>query len=557
VEVVDPALRVARSRRRAILSIFVILVLLAGAGAFLHWKDGRSQRSTISDAPHEVSQQQDADLAVPPQAQETLQPAAPDPTATPDPTRTLADGIGKQPADGSDPPAARDDGGPAGRTLADGIGKQPARGSGGPVPREDDGPAGRPLADGIGKQPAEGSDPPAARDDDGPGGRTLADGIGKQPTDHVEPQRSAPEAPRRSREDLRNLPQTAARTVDAPPPGGTAAPPPAGAGAAAGPAPIGATAPSFDVVRVDQGGDVVAAGRAEPNARVTLSLDGRAIGETRADARGQWVYLTDRPLATVEGELSVAAVDAAGRSVTARDVVVVARTASGDRTTADPKQLQPGAAEQRQLPQQQATASPSGSQTVAGEAATPRQAAPEERSAAPAPLAVLVPQEGAPVVLQGPQTGITIGDFSLDSLTYDANGRVTVGGHLGDGGRAFVYVDDGFVGEATPDTAGRWSLSGQEPVAYGLHRLRIDQVDARGAVLARIETPFVRSERLPDLSQAERFVIVQPGSNLWTIARRTYGGGLQYVVIFNANTDQIKAPDLIYPGQIFALPNRG
>lgn len=36
---------------------------------------------------------------------------------------------------------------------------------------------------------------------------------------------------------------------------------------------------------------------------------------------------------------------------------------------------------------------------------------------------------------------------------------------------------------------------------------------------------------------------------------RTYGEGLKYWVIYHQNRNQIRDPDLIYPGQIFALPN--
>jgi nucleoid-associated protein YgaU len=49
-------------------------------------------------------------------------------------------------------------------------------------------------------------------------------------------------------------------------------------------------------------------------------------------------------------------------------------------------------------------------------------------------------------------------------------------------------------------------------------------------------------------------VTVQPGHNLWTLARTHYGSGVRYTQIFTANRDQIRDPDLIYPGQIFSMP---
>lgn len=51
-----------------------------------------------------------------------------------------------------------------------------------------------------------------------------------------------------------------------------------------------------------------------------------------------------------------------------------------------------------------------------------------------------------------------------------------------------------------------------------------------------------------------RIVTVQPGATLWAIARDRYGEGLAYVQVFEANKDKIRDPDLIYPGQVFTVP---
>lgn len=49
-------------------------------------------------------------------------------------------------------------------------------------------------------------------------------------------------------------------------------------------------------------------------------------------------------------------------------------------------------------------------------------------------------------------------------------------------------------------------------------------------------------------------VTVQPGYTLWGIAEAQFGSGYLYVQVFEANKDQIRNPDLIYPGQVFTLP---
>jgi len=60
-----------------------------------------------------------------------------------------------------------------------------------------------------------------------------------------------------------------------------------------------------------------------------------------------------------------------------------------------------------------------------------------------------------------------------------------------------------------------------------------------------------------DLGRSVRAVTVQPGSTLWAISRRNYGEGIMYVRIYEANRDRIRDPDLIYPGQVFTVPEGG
>lgn len=48
---------------------------------------------------------------------------------------------------------------------------------------------------------------------------------------------------------------------------------------------------------------------------------------------------------------------------------------------------------------------------------------------------------------------------------------------------------------------------------------------------------------------------VKKGDCLWNIAKRYYGNGSKYTLIYNANKDKIKNPNLIYPGQILTIPS--
>jgi len=113
--------------------------------------------------------------------------------------------------------------------------------------------------------------------------------------------------------------------------------------------------------------------------------------------------------------------------------------------------------------------------------------------------------------------------------------------------------------EATgAEEAGMQDTAGREP-------LRESQADAAPAASAPgttaeaespPEAPATVAERpeatvvVPELSTAS----VERGDSLWRISRQVYGRGIRYTEIFEANQDQIRNPDLIYPGQVFVLP---
>lgn len=57
------------------------------------------------------------------------------------------------------------------------------------------------------------------------------------------------------------------------------------------------------------------------------------------------------------------------------------------------------------------------------------------------------------------------------------------------------------------------------------------------------------------LQAADGAVIIRRGDTLWRISRRVYGRGVRYSTIYLANQEQIRDPDMIWPGQIFAVPD--
>ncbi len=269
--------------------------------------------------------------------------------------------------------------------------------------------------------------------------------------------------------------------------------------------------PRFDVVRVEPGGDAVMAGRARPGSTVVILDNAKPLGEVTANARGEWVFVPRQPLAPGTRELSLEMRVPGAESVTS-DSVVVLVVPERDRDIAG-----------------RAAHGPSGA------------------------LALKMPKGGgASTVMQTP-SGKSLSGLSIDTLDYDTLGQLNISGHAEPGASVNIYLDDGFIGRARADDDGLWRLKPESRIEPGLYTLRTDQVDNAGKVVARVSMPFSRAAPLADAT-GEPFVIVQPGNSLWRLARRAYGKGIRYTMIFEANKDHIRDPDLIYPGQVFALP---
>ncbi len=275
---------------------------------------------------------------------------------------------------------------------------------------------------------------------------------------------------------------------------------PPSAVSAAGPA-----RPAFDVVRVEPDGRTVLAGRAAPGATVTIRDGDKDLGQVTADSRGEWVLMPDEPLAPGARDLRLSAVNPDGSR----------QDGAGSVTLVVPEARTSGA------------------------------------------LAVLTPDAGASRVLQAPAVvggGKAPPSVTLDTIDYDRDGRVSIGGQARPGSDVLVYLDNGLVGRTRADREGRWTLTPDRLFGPGHYDLRADQVGADGKVSGRAEVAFDRAA-IAETAAGGKAVVVLPGNNLWTIARRSYGEGPRYTLIFQANEAQIRDPNLIYPGQIFLLPN--
>jgi nucleoid-associated protein YgaU len=363
--------------------------------------------------------------------------------------------------------------------------------------------------------------------------------------------------------------------------------------------------PSFDVVRIEPDGSALIAGKAPPDAQVSLNLDGVQETRVQADSAGNFVaQLTFAP-------------NPAPRMLSLLATLDDGSTLAGNETVA-----------------------------VAPIVAVVPEAAPEEAPKPPATL--LVTEEGAQVL--GAPEPVVAGEpveVVLDAISYAPDGAVRLAGRGQAGASLRVYLDNAAVMDTAVPEDGAWAVTLPE-TAPGIYTLRLDQLGEDGAVTSRFETPFKREtlealalatgvtppaepepapepaplpEPIPEPTPAPEqalepepapqttpepepapapiepalapespvveaapepilppapepepvlepepnvvaatappppvTITVQPGFTLWGIANEMMGEGTMYVQVFEANKDKIVDPDLIYPGQVFTLP---
>ena len=375
--------------------------------------------------------------------------------------------------------------------------------------------------------------------------------------------------------------------------------------------------PSIDEVRLEPDGLTIIAGRAAPGSEVSVLLDGANKASVTTDPGGSFAAITLLPSSAKAQVLTV--VQRLGMDETASlDEVILAPLAQPSAaatpdapvateetsevstelaavtppapaapetsaqsepetpTAADADTAQAPAIEQEpdpspQVPAAENTAPAPQVADIAQEAPVPA-AVPEDVAEAPTGPEPSPAQETASApavtVLKSTPDGVEVlnttapqalDNIELDTISYSTTGDVELAGRAqSEADVVRVYVNNRPIADLDVDANGDWSGALPE-IDTGVYTLRVDELDAAGDVTSRVETPFRREDPAvltqSDTSSAVTQITVQAGTTLWAIARERYGEGLLYVEVFEANRDRIRDPDLIFPGQVFALPN--
>ena len=310
--------------------------------------------------------------------------------------------------------------------------------------------------------------------------------------------------------------------------------------------------PVFDLLRVEPDGSVVIAGKALPNADVEVVAGATVVGKAKVGANGDFAIVLDEPLKAGDHQLVLRSTGADNNVATSAQTAIVSvpETKSGQVLALVEE---PGQAS-RLITKPETTPEPQDNP----------QAAPEATGKADG--------KDKPVAKPAQASPIAIEAVEIEGQS------VFVAGKANGGNRVIVHANDTLLGASPISPDGRFLVQSKQPLRVGDYIIRADLLDNADRVLATARVPFRREagenisaiasdtegqttesaklqgEAASPLQKVEGSVIIRRGDNLWTISKRTYGKGTRYTTIYLANRDQIRDPDLIWPGQVFHMP---
>lgn len=306
-----------------------------------------------------------------------------------------------------------------------------------------------------------------------------------------------------------------------------------------------ATAPVFDLLRVEPKGSVVIAGKASPQSDIEVVAGATVVGTAKAGDNGDFAVVLNEPLKPGDHQLVLRATGGGKVATSAETAIVSVPGNQGGEVLALVEA--PGQASRLITRPEKAAPQPDADNSDA--------AKPDTASSEPVKA-----DQNAPISV----TAVEIEDDT-----------VFVAGQAKTGSRVLVHANEILIGSSSIAPDGRFLIEAKKQLPVGDYIIRADLLDKADRVIATARVPFHREEGAKlsavapaeksdaghdgaqdaaALEQAEGSVIIRKGDNLWTISRRTYGRGARYTTIYLANQDQIRNPDLILPGQVFTMP---
>lgn len=252
--------------------------------------------------------------------------------------------------------------------------------------------------------------------------------------------------------------------------------------------------PSFDIVRIEQEGNIIVAGRWLADESVSIVINGDIVATERTDKNGEFVYSPNRKFDAGNYTISLIGVNG---NVKSEENVFVYISEHGYKNS----------------------------------------------------VSLLMTKDGS-TLLQAP-TMLTDGDLVVSKIDYLDTGRIVVTGDSLPRLRVSLALNDKYLGFARVSDHKHFGLgadvgtleSGKE------YKLTVRLHDGDGRTIAEINHEFIMPEMTGD---DDTYYTVRKGDCLWIIARNFLRRGILFSII--AERNNIENPDLIFPKQELQIP---
>ena len=276
----------------------------------------------------------------------------------------------------------------------------------------------------------------------------------------------------------------------------------------------------LEVVRVRPDGSLVVAGKGLPNSKIEVISNSEIIAITTSDKIGDFVAVPQKQLKSGEYFLSF-------RQTTEDNKVVIANKSLAINVTGKKDDVPIVAIVDSQ--------GNLGAKVIQAPGLEKK-----EKS-------IKINKQINAKTIQEPQIKIL-------AITHDSKaGQLVLSGIAYNG----VQVNAGFTGKETSSTKiinDEWTLSIPGKLIAGKQKVFAVLLGKNGKVLS--ENSIIISGKSIENANGKTLIIVQKGDALWNIAYQRLGLGNRYIDIVDLNKDKIKNPDLIYPKQLFVIPNK-
>jgi len=308
-------------------------------------------------------------------------------------------------------------------------------------------------------------------------------------------------------------------------------------GADAASPPAGTVIPLIiNIARIGPDGSAVIAGTAPPETEIRV-LDGTApLVTTQSNGKGEWVAVPDDLLGAGNHLIVAEMTGPDGQIIrTERGVLVELADSGAEKPLVALVPMSDDAAvEILSAPDQLASAD------IAEKPADSQESAEQVQAQKEVTAILVMPPE-----------------IYIGTLSWSAKNILQIKGKS-NGGAA---VTGSFAGQSFADVSldeqGNWSTKISVPATQsGMALIQANLLDVDNSLILSTQVDVDLAQLNVGLDGSE-MVIIRKGDMLWRIAYRTYGSGIRYLDILKRNARQINNPDLIYPAQVFALPDAG